>query len=193
MKDASGIRSELEIGMKMGNSLEDRGGIVGEVTLECFDSEGNLRWTQTQKNLITTFGDEYYSKQGCQGVGGNSAPTLADGMKLGTATTAVHKSSAGGANIATAGYISGSNNTFDSVTPTAVGSDSGWKITYVTTWAAGDATNSAIAEIAVVTDQETDSGSAVGTTLSRALISPTRNKQSGDTLIATWVHTFLGA
>jgi hypothetical protein len=172
-------------------------GIVGEVTLQCFGAEGNLKWEDTHHNLITTVGDQYYAKMGCAGVSGNSAPTnLANGMKLGTnvVSGAVAKSSTGSF-IATGNYISGSNNTFDSVVATVVSGDTGWKITYITTWPPGDATNSSIQEIAIVTDQATDNTSTNGATacISRALISPARNKQSGDTLIATYTHTFLGA
>lgn len=193
MRDFSGITSELETGMKMKNPMEEKCGIVGEVTLECFDSEGNLRWSETQKNKITTVGDQYYAKMGCAGVLSNTAPSLANGMKLGTATTAVAKSSTGSF-IANANYIIGSNNTFDSVTPAVVSGDTGWKITYVTTWAAGDATNSTINEVAIVTDQATDNTSTgASVCIARAVLGTTRNKQSTDTLTATWTHTFLGA
>ena len=97
MLDASGIRSELEIGMKMGNSLEDRGGLRGEVTLECFDAEGNVRWSETRKNLITDVGDNYYAQRAIAAV---VPATPADAtkvtcMKLGTGSTAVAKNGAG--------------------------------------------------------------------------------------------------
>jgi hypothetical protein len=131
---------------------------------------------------------------GCVGINGNTAPSLANGMKLGTATTAATKSGTASW-IANGGYISGSNVGFDSVGPAAVaGTDTGWSITYVTTWGAGIATNSTINEVALVTDQGTNNTSTgASVCLARVVLTATRNKQSGDTLIATWVHTLLGA
>lgn len=170
-----------------------KAGLTGELTITLTDENGNVKYEETVHNLITTAGDQYYAKQGAAGVGGNSAPTLANGMKLGTATTAVHKSTAGGANIANGGYISGSNNTFDSVATAVVSGDTGWKITYVSSWAAGDATNSSIQEVHLCTDQATDNTSTgVSVVIARALTG-TINKGASDTLTITWVHTFLGA
>jgi hypothetical protein len=187
MLDASGIRSELEIGMKMGNSLEDRGGLRGEVTLECFDSEGNLRWSETRKNLITDVGDQYYAQRAIAGVT-PAAPadaTKVTCMKLGTGATAVAKNGAG-AGLVT--YLSGTNVAFDSSNP----SRSNNVVTYTTTFGPGVGTHAALAEI-VIAVTNANSTSAAADCIARALISPTRNKQAGDTLVATWTHTFLGA
>jgi hypothetical protein len=172
---------------------QDKSGIKGTVNVLLKDKDGNVKINKTIENLITTAGDQYYAKQGAAGVGGNTAPTLANGMKLGTATTAVHKSTAGGANIANGGYISGSNNTFDSVATAVVSGDTGWKITYITTWAAGDATNSSIQEAAIVTDQATDNTSTGVSVCIARVLTGTINKGASDTLVITWVHTFLGA
>jgi hypothetical protein len=170
----------------------DKNGIAGTLYIDLYGPDGELKLHRVVPNLVTTVGDQYYAKMGCAGVGGNSAPTLANGMKLGTASTATHKSNAGSANIANGGYISGSNNTFDTVTPAVVSGDTGWKITYVTTWGAGDATNSTINEAAIVTDQATDNTSTgVSVCIARALTGLV-NKGASDTLVITWVHTFLG-
>lgn len=187
MLDASGIRSELEIGMKMGNSLEERSGLRGEVTLECFDAEGNLRWSETRKNLITDVGDQYYAQRAIAGVN-PAAPadaTKVTCMKLGTGSTAVAKNGAG-AGLVT--YLSGTNVAFDSSNP----SRSSNVVTYTTTFGPGVGTHSALAEI-VIAVTNANSTSAAADCIARALISPTRNKQAGDTLVATWTHTFLGA
>lgn len=189
MLDASGIRSELEIGMKMGNSLEDRGGIRGEVTLECFDEDGNLRWSHTTKNLITTIGDNYYAAMAMALVSpANTAqPTKVSCMKLGSvASPATDAKTGTGAGIET--YVSGSNNAFDATYPQV----SSNVITYRTTWSAGDATNSTLSNVAICFTNA-DSTSAAADCIARAVISPTRNKQAGDTLVASWTHTFLGA
>lgn len=171
----------------------DPTGLTGEINIKLVDENGNVKMDKTVKNLITTAGDQYYAKQGANGVGGNTAPTLVNGMKLGTATTAVHKSTAGGANIANGGYISGSNATLTSVATAVVSGDTGWKITYVASWAAGTATNSSIQEVALVTDQATDNTSTgVSVCMARALTG-TVNKGASDTLTITWVHVFLGA
>jgi hypothetical protein len=175
--------------MKMGNSLEDHGGIVGEVTLECFDSEGNSRWIHKTKNLITTVGDNYYAAMAIVGVSPStpSAPTLVSCMKLGSvASPATDAKTGTGAGIET--YVSGSNNAFDSTFPSV----SGNVITYTTTWGAGDATNSTLSNVAICFTNA-DSTSAAADCIARAVISPVRNKQASDTLVATWTHTFLGA
>lgn len=191
MKDASGIRSNLQIGMEMSNSYESVGGIIGEVLLQCYDENGDLRWEEIQKNLITTTGDQYYAKMGAASVGGNSAPSnLANGMKLGTSSGAAAKSSTG-ATIGT--YINNSNVAFSAVSVAAsAGTDTGWSITYTASWPAGTATNSNIQEVAICTDQATNAAPAASACISRAVIT-SRNKQAGDTLVATWSHNFLGA
>lgn len=189
MNNKSGIGSNLELGMTMGNSMRETGGIVGEVTLECFAADGSLRWTETQKNLITTNGDNYYAQRAAAAINSNgvSQPTLVAGMAVGTGSTAVAKSSTGSF-IVTFPTGTTARKNLDSGKPTV----SGNVITYVVTFNPTEATNSALAEIALTTDT-TDTGGTASTTISRALISPTRNKQSGDTLVATWTHTFLGA
>lgn len=186
MKDASGVRSELEIGMKMGNSLEEQAGLVGRVLLECYDENGNLKWDYTTNNLITTPGDNYYAAMGIANVAPASAspPTKATCMKLGTGSTAVAKTSTGAGLVA---YKPATNVAFDATYPSAASN----VVSYVTTFVAGVGTDSALAEI-VIAKTNADSTSASGDCIARALISPTRNKQSGDTLVATWTHTFLG-
>lgn len=166
----------------------DSAKMCGEVHIVVTGPDGTVKEDRTVKNLITTKGDEYYAKKGS----GTSITTV-DGMKLGTATTAVHKSTAGGANIASGGYISGSNRTLDSTTPAVVSGDTGWKITYVASWAAGTATNSSIQEVSLVNDQSNNSdGSSSANTIARALTG-TINKGASDSLTVTWTHTFLGA
>lgn len=156
--------------------------------------DGQVKHRQTFTNLITDKGDEYYAKMGAALVGTPNAaqPTKVTGMKLGTGTTAVAKSSTGSYIVT---YISGSNQAFDSSYPTtsAVGTNVGWYITYRSVWAAGDSTNTAIAEVVVCNDSGTDDGGSAAECISRALFGTAINKGALDSLTVTWSHKFLGA
>lgn len=163
------------------------------VTVQLVDENGNVKETQKFHNKITTAGDEFIAKAVARGISpaAPSAPTLPDGMKLGTGTTAASKSGAGAV---LGSYISGSNNEFDTSFPAvaAVGTDTGWKVTFKTTWAAGDATNSTINEVAIVNDQADNTNSASTEVYARAVFSSTVNKAAGDSLVVTWEWVFLG-
>lgn len=165
--------------------MNEKSGLNGEIVLTCYAEDGSVNWVDVVKNLITDIGDQYYAQRALAAV----APTApADAtkvtcMKLGTGTTAAAKNGTA-AGIVT--YVSGSNATFSSV------SRSTNAITYNATWGAGTATNAALGEIAICVTNA-DSTSASGDCIARAVISPTRNKQSTDTLTAAWTHTFLGA
>lgn len=136
-------------------------------------------------NLITDYGDEFYSKK-ATGTSINSAT----GMRLGTGSTAVAKSGAGAAIVT---YITASSVALDSSpASTNKGAGLGWRVTYLTTWPAGTATNSAITEVVITNENPlTNVSGAVGNTLSRAIISV--NKGASDSLLVTWYHDQLGA
>jgi hypothetical protein len=144
-------------------------------------------------NLITTAGDQYYAQKGIVGIAPQNptAPTAVSGMKLGTGTTAAAKSGAGGALVT---YIANSNNPFDATFPTAsaVGGDTGWNANYKTSWLAGDVTNAAITEAAIVNDAATDATTIAANTISRVVFAA-KNKTVDDSLVITWSHKFLGA
>jgi hypothetical protein len=144
-------------------------------------------------NLITTAGDQYYAQKGIVGIAPQNptAPTAVSGMKLGTGTTAAAKSGAGGALVT---YIANSNNPFDATFPTAsaVGGDTGWNANYKTSWLAGDVTNAAITEAAIVNDAATDATTTAANTISRVVFAA-KNKTVDDSLVITWSHKFLGA
>lgn len=169
--------------------------VVGFGIVEKFNADGERDLLDIFTNLITTSGDQYYARKAIVGVSpaGATAPTAANGMKLGTGTTAVAKSGTGSAIIT---YITGSNLVFDASYPQAAavaGTDTGWNATYKTTWAAGTATNATINEVSIVNDQTNNTdGSNAANTYSRAVIS-TVNKAAGDSLAITWSHKFLGA
>lgn len=191
-KDSSEIRDAFECAMELGKNIKDDFGVVGfgVVTLS---RHGRLLEAEPFANLITTFGDEYYAKRGAAGIGtpNLAQPTLLNGMKLGTSTTAAAKSGAGSALVT---YITGSNNLFDTTHPVLVdeAGDTGWTIQYKTSWLAGDVTNAAITEAVIVNDAQTDATSALGNTASRVTFAA-KNKTVDDTLAITWGHKFLGA
>lgn len=146
-----------------------------------------------QPNLVTESGDLYYGAAGAA-LNANAtvtAPVGVKGMQLGTGVTAAAKTGAGAAIVT---YISGSNNAIDAGFPTSTIPASARRITWETTWAAGDSTNAAIAEAAIVNPTTfADSGAAAADTISRVVFGATIDKQAGDTLTVTWYHDLLGA
>lgn len=173
-------------------ALRDGAGMVGFGVVELRDGDGRLRAATPFTNMITTAGDQYLAQKAIVGISpaGASAPTAANGMKLGTGTTAAAKSGSGAAIVT---YISGSNVAFDASYPqaSAVGGDNGWLATHKTTWGAGTATNSAITEAAVVNDQATNSAATAANTYARTVFSA-QNKGASDILAITWNWKFLG-
>lgn len=157
----------------------------GQVTVEVIDSEGNLKYTETVKNLITAVGDQFYAGRAALASG---LPGAVTGMKLGTGSTAVAKTGSGAA-LTT--YLAGSNKALDGGYPSAAGGVA----TYRRTYAPGEATTaSPITEVALVTDSiATDATSTAANTISRALLTGIPSKNAGDTLIVTWTHTILGS
>jgi len=147
-------------------------------------------------NLITDVGDLYIAGKIITAISpaNASAPTAANGMKLGTGgATAVAKNSTGSW-IATGGYITGSNIVFDATFPATVnlGAGLGVNAQYKTTWGAGVAT-ATISEAAIVNDQATNAGHTDGTkTYSRVAFTGVP-KGAPDTFAITWNHKSLGS
>lgn len=182
---------------EMSTRFKDKIGIVGFGVVELRGPDGRLKAATPFANLITTAGDQYYAQKAIVGIApaAPSAPTAASGMKLGTGSTAVHKSSTAGGGIATGTYITGSNVAFDATYPQAAavaGTDTGWNAIYKTTWAAGVATNAAITEAAVCNNQSTDGQATPAQTYARVIFG-SQNKGALDSLAITWTHKFLGA
>jgi hypothetical protein len=112
-------------------------------------------------------------------------------MRLGTGTTAVAKTGAGAAIVT---YVSGSALAIDGGFPTSALSGSSRRIQWKTSWSAGVATATGIAEVVITNESPlTDVTGTAANTISRALISPTVNKGASDTLAVTWNHDLLGA
>lgn len=196
MNENQRINDTLEIALQRAKGLVNNTGMVGYGVAVLRGPDGEIKQCEPFHNLVTTAGDKWYAQAAAAAAGGSAAsPTTPNGMKLGSGSTAAAKSGAGGALVT---YISGSNNAFDSVPAASAvtGTDTGWEVTYVTTWAAGDATatpaGSGIEEVAIVNDQATDATSTAANTYSRAVITEVV-KNAGDSLTITWKHKFLGA
>lgn len=175
-------------------------GMSGLVIVELFAPKTNLlapgpammlKERQVIDNLITQVGDQAYGDAlaALHSNGNVSEPAEPLAMQLGTGATAAAKTG-GGAAIGT--YISGSNQVFEAAYPSSSLNGSSRRISYQSIWVAGDATNSAIAEAAIVTVSDDDVGSAAET-VSRTVFGSTIDKQAGDSLTITWHHDLLGA
>lgn len=173
--------------------VADRTGLVGFGLAHVVDGDGKTKQLVPFSNLITDAGDLYYAGKMIVAIApaSPSAPTAANGMKLGTGSTAVAKAGAGGALVT---YLTASNVAFDATYPQTanLGAGLGVNAVYRTTWAAGVATNSAITEVVIVNDQATNATSTAANTYSRAIISSV-NKTASDSLAITWNHKALGA
>lgn len=174
----------------------DAVGMVGYGVAVVCDATGNMVQEVPFANLITTKGDEYYAKKACVSVGdyGATAPTAANGMKLGSGTTAAAKSGAGSYIVT---YLTGSNNAFEASIPTATavaGTDTGWQVKYECFWGDGDVTSATIWEVALVTDQATNAAGDANSTYARVKFPTVVDKSgAGATLRITWYHKMLGA
>jgi hypothetical protein len=197
MIEHSGLSDGLRVALSMSRDLfDDRRGLVGFGVAELFAPDGTLLMEQPFTNLITDAGDLYCAQAIIRGVGpanpGAPSPTLPNGMKLGTGTTAVAKSGAGGALVT---YKTASNVAFDaSYAQTAnLGAGLGVTSIFKTTWGAGIATDAALAEVVIVNDQATNATSSAANTYSRSVFGSTINKGASDTLAVTWAWKSLGA
>lgn len=193
MKDLKDLNLALLDAQKSLGGIREGLGLYGFGTVALLGPDGRVKDLESFANKITTAGDQYYAQRAIAGVA-PAAPadvTKMTGMKLGTGTTAASKSGAGAALVT---YIATSNRAFDATYPSAAaaGTDVGWNATYKTTWAAGVVTNSAITEAVIVNDSATDATSTAANTAARVVFAA-KNKTVDDTLIITWVHTFLGA
>lgn len=188
------ITDAFQIAMARAREMIDGIDLVGFGVIELRDEpSGELKLVLPFANLITTAGDEYYSKMGIALVSpaAPAQPTKVTGMKLGTGTTAAAKSGAGAALVT---YEAASNNLFDATFPSAaaVGGDAGWNASYKVTWAAGDVTETALTEAVIVNDAATDATTTAANTISRVVFAAV-NKGASDSLAITWTHKFLGA
>lgn len=188
MQSPARISDQLVVQAGYGRPLDNLLGLRGWVEVELLDEEGRTKLHFVTHNLITEVGDEYYGERAA---GIASPPAQVSGMRLGTGTTAVAKTGAGAAIVT---YVSGSSIAIDGGFPTSALSGSSRRIQWKTTWAAGVATATGIAEVVITNEATlTDVAGSAANTISRALLSPVVNKAAGDTLAVTWNHDLLGA
>ena len=194
MLENTAITDALGVALDRARGIGSGARIVGFGVAVLRDEHGAIKQVEPFANLITDAGDAYYAKKAIVGIApaNATAPTAANGMKLGTGSTAVTKSGAAAALSGT--FVSGSNVAFDATYPQAAakGTDQGWNATYQSTWAAGVATNATINEVVIVNDQATAAASSAANTYARAVLA-TVNKAAADSLTITWSHLFLGA
>jgi hypothetical protein len=176
--------------------VSDEGAVHGLITAELFGPNGALKTVEVVQNLITDSGDLYHCGRIAAGIGtpNLAQPTLVTGMKLGTGSTAAAKNGTGASIVTYVGSIT-ANKIFDTTHPQVsnLGAGLGVQVVYKVTWAAGQATNSALRECVIVTDAATDATSSAANTISRGVFGSAIDKQSGDTLVVTWNHKQLGA
>lgn len=168
-------------------ALADQTSLKGWVHAVLRNGDGEIRYEAILENLVTLVGNQFYGER-ATGVG--SPPNALTGMRLGTGTTAVAATGAGAAIVT---YVTGSNAAF-SAGPTSTNPSAGVRrISWTSSWAAGIATNAALAE-AVMTNETpiTNVAGTAANTIARVLLSPTINKGAADTLDLTWQHD-LGA
>lgn len=165
---------------------------VGYGTVEIFGPDGVLKSSTEFKNLITDAGDDYHARKIIAAISPALAasPTAANGMKLGTGTTAASKNGAGAVLIT---YLTASNLAFDATFPNIsnLGAGLGVNAVYKSTYGAGVATNAAITEAILCNDAVTNLTSAAVATYQRVVFAA-QNKGAADTLVITWNVKQLG-
>jgi hypothetical protein len=159
------VADEVSASVGRGQAIDDGLSITGHVLVELFGENGELKETREVDNLVVTAGKNHIADAL------SSAPGQAamGWMAVGTGSTAP---AAGDTALGT----EIDRNALTSRT------DATNVVTYVGDWAAGDATNAAIAEAGIF------NAASAGTMLARATFTAI-NKGASDTLKITWTVT----
>lgn len=165
ISDGVGVSDHLSAAVGRGVEVADELTMTGHVLVELFDAAGNLKETREVSNLVVTAGKQHIA-DALSSAPGQSAMSH---MAVGTGSTAP---AAGDTALGT----EIDRNALTSRT------DAGAVVTYVGDWAAGDATNAAIAEAGIF------NAASAGTMLARATFTAI-NKGASDTLKITWTVT----
>jgi hypothetical protein len=164
----------------------------GNILIQLFDENGQLKDERRAENLITDAGDLYYAGMAIALVtpAAPAQPTKMTGMKLGTGVTAASKAGAGAALVT---YKTASNLAFDASFPATqnLGAGLGVNGQYKTTWGAGVATDAALTEAVIVNDAAANATSTAANTAHRVVFTAI-NKTASDSLVITWNAKFLG-
>lgn len=165
MKEMLAVNDEVAVTVGRGVHLPDTLQMRGHVTVELYGPDGDLKDIRRIDNLVVTAGKNHIADQ----LSSSPGESAMSHMAVGTGT-----SSPAAGNTALGTEID--RNALTSRT------DSSGVVTYVGNWAAGDATNSAIAEAGIFNN------SSGGTMLARATFTAI-NKGASDTLAITWTVT----
>jgi hypothetical protein len=180
----SAVRELKENRSYQGAELTDRLPIFGFAHAILRNPDGEIKFEALLENLITLVGNQYYGERAAA-IG--TPPNQVTGLRLGTGTTAPAATGAG-AFIVT--YTTGSNVAVTGGYPQSSNPSGGIRrVTWAGSWAAGVATNSALAE-AVLTNETplTNVQGSAANTIARILLSPTVNKGASDTFDLFWQH-----
>lgn len=159
------VADEVSASVGRGQAIDDGLRITGHVLAELFDEDGNIVFAAQTENLVVTAGKNHIADQLSSAPGQGAMSHMAVGTG---ATGAAAGDTALGTEI--------DRNALTSRT------DASNVTTYVGDWAAGDATNAAIAEAGIF------NASSSGTMLARATFTAI-NKGASDTLKITWTVT----
>lgn len=165
MRDSVGVSDAVQASVGRGAHVPDLVAIRGHVLVELFGPDGRVKATRETSNLVVDAGKNHIADRLSASPGGAAMGWMA----IGTGSTApAAGNTALGAEI--------DRNATTSIT------DAANVVTYVGDWAAGDGTNSAIAEAGIF------NAASVGTMLARATFTAI-NKGASDTLKITWTVT----
>jgi len=147
--------------------LNEKLTVTGQVCIQIFDAQGNLKDTRDIKNLVVTTGKTFIASSMLKTT---NSPAAMTHMGLGTGTTA-----AAAGDTALQAAIAGSRVTFSSAT------SSSNVVTYVASFPAGTGTG-AVTEAGIFNDP------TAGTMLCRTVFSVV-NKGANDAMSITWQIT----
>ena len=161
--------------------LESGAGATGEVTWVLTGPDGEVKSSGTNHNTITQVGDQVLAERAV----GITTTAAANGVKLGSGTTAEAKTGAG-AGLVT--YLPDSHIALPTPTSSVVSNKR--QLVFTAVWPAGKATAAGnITEAAIVNDYAsgTNATSTAANTLARVILTPTvPSKAAGDSLTLTW-------
>jgi hypothetical protein len=160
-----GLQDGVAVTMGRGRGFDDALGVTGQVHVELFGPDGNVKDERVVSNLVVDAGENHIADALSSAPGQGAMSHMAIGTG---AAAAAFGDTALGAEI--------DRNALTSRT------DAVNVVTYVGTWAAGDGTNAALREAGIF------NAGAAGTMLARAVYANI-DKQAGDTLTITWTVT----
>ncbi len=167
MNDVTEIGDRVAVSLGRGHQHDDETTITGHLLIELFDEDGRLKDQRETDNLVVTAGKNHIADQ----LKSSPAQSAMGWMAVGTGSTAP----------AAGDTLLGTEIDRNALTSRTASAN---VVTYVGDWAAGDATNSAIAEAGIFNIVTANTI----TMLARATFTAI-NKGASDTLKITWTVT----